>query len=58
MFILSHKSKSKECRMSGSFPWVCICIPEGGHFSFLDANANLGMTGLALRRRGRIRIRR
>ena len=34
--------------MSGSFPWVCICIMEGGHFSFLDAYANLGMIGLAL----------
>jgi hypothetical protein len=48
MFTLSLKSKSKECRMSGSFPWVCICIPEGGHFSFLDADADPGMTGLAL----------
>jgi hypothetical protein len=38
-----------ESRMSGSFAWVCICILEGGHFSFLDADADPGTTGLALR---------
>ena len=35
--------------MSGSFAWVCICILEGGHFSFLDADADPIMTRLALR---------
>jgi hypothetical protein len=38
----------KECRMSGSFAWLCICIPEAGHFSFLDSDAYPGTTGLAL----------
>ncbi len=37
--------KIKECKMSGSFAW--LCIPEGGHFSFIDADADRGMTGLA-----------
>ena len=32
--------------MSGSFAWVCICILDGGHFSFPDADP--GTTGLAL----------
>ena len=35
--------------MSGSFAWVCICILDGGHFSFPDADADPGTTGLALR---------
>ena len=30
------------------FAWVCICILDGGHFSFPDANADPGTTGLAL----------
>jgi hypothetical protein len=34
--------------MSGTSAWVCIYILEGGHFSIPDADANLGMTGLAL----------
>ena len=34
--------------MSGSSPWVCICILEGGHFSIPDADADPGMIGLAL----------
>ena len=46
MFTICRKFKSKECRMSGNFSWVCICILEGGHFSFLNANALT--TGLAL----------
>ena len=35
--------------MSGSFAWVCICIPEGGHFSFLYAYVDPRMTRLALK---------
>jgi hypothetical protein len=34
--------------MSHSFAWVCICILEGGHLSIPDADADPGMTGLAL----------
>ena len=34
--------------MSGSFAWVRICIPDGGHFSFLDVDADPRTTGLAL----------
>ena len=34
--------------MSGSFAWVCICILDGGHFSFPDADEDPGSTGLAL----------
>jgi hypothetical protein len=34
--------------MSGSFAWVYIYILEGGHFSIPDADADPGMTGLAL----------
>ena len=34
--------------MSGGFAWVYICILGGGHFSFPDADADPGMTGLAL----------
>jgi hypothetical protein len=30
------------------FCMVCICILEGGHFSIPDADADPGMTGLAL----------
>ena len=48
MVTLCRKSKSKKCMVSGSFAWVCICILEGGHFSFLDANADPRMIGLAL----------
>lgn len=40
---------SKIERASGNFAWVCICIMGGGHFSFPDANADPGTTGLALR---------
>ena len=49
VFTLCWKSKSKECKMSGSFAWVCICILEGGHFSIPDADADPGMTELALK---------
>jgi hypothetical protein len=28
--------------------WVCICILDGGHFSFPDADADPGTTRLAL----------
>lgn len=35
--------------MSGEVSWICIGIPDGGDFSFLDANANPGTTGLALK---------
>ena len=35
--------------MSDNFAWVCICIMDGGHFSFLDTNANPWTTRLALR---------
>ena len=48
MFTICRKSKSKDSRMSGGFTWVCICIMEGGHFSFLDADANPELTWLAL----------
>jgi hypothetical protein len=41
-------NQNAESMMSGSFAWVCICILEGGRFSFLDADADLGTTGLAL----------
>jgi hypothetical protein len=34
--------------MDGSFAWVCICIVDGGHVSIADADADPGMTGLAL----------
>ena len=34
--------------MSGSFAWVCICILDGGHFSFPNADADPGTIGLAL----------
>jgi hypothetical protein len=36
----------KECRMSGSFAWLCICILDGGHFSFPNADADPGTTSL------------
>jgi hypothetical protein len=49
MFTLCRKSKSKECKMSGSFVWVCICILEGGRFSIMDANADPGLVGIVLR---------
>jgi hypothetical protein len=32
---------------SGTFAWVCICILNGGYFSFTDANADPRTTGLA-----------
>ena len=35
--------------MSCSFAWVYICIMDGGHFSFPDADVDLGRIGLALR---------
>ena len=35
--------------MSGSFARVYICILDGGHFLFLDADAALGMTELTPR---------
>ena len=47
LFTISQKSKSKECMMSGNLPWVCICVLEGSHFPFMDADPR--MTGLALR---------
>ena len=34
--------------MSGTFVWVCICILDGGHFSFQDVDADPGTVGLAL----------
>lgn len=40
----------KNCRISDNFAWLCICIPDSGYFSFLDANAECRMTGLALNR--------
>ena len=40
MFKICRKSKSKECRLSGNFAKVCICILEGGHMSFLDVDAD------------------
>jgi hypothetical protein len=46
---MSKSNQNAESRMSGSFAWVCICILEGGHFSFLNADAGRGSTGLALR---------
>ena len=38
MFTICRKYKSKECKMSDNFAWVCMCILEGGHFSFLGAS--------------------
>ena len=35
--------------MSGSFSWVCICIRDGGHFSFPYAYVDPGTIGLALK---------
>ena len=34
--------------MSASFAWVCSYILDQGHFSFPDADADLGTTELSL----------
>jgi hypothetical protein len=45
-----------QCRVSGRFARVCICILDGGHFPFLDAVADPRSIGLALRATSHIRL--
>lgn len=37
----------KQYKLSDSLVWVCICILDGDHFSFMDASTDPGTTELA-----------